>query len=126
MSTPKLSKREQQVMDILYAGGALTASDVQEALPDAPTNSAVRSILRMLLKKGHITRRQDGFRYLYEPAVETHQAGRRALRDLMQTFFAGSPQKAFVELLDISKDQMAEDDFDRMRRLIEQAEREGR
>ena len=126
MPNPKLSKREQEVMEILYARGPLTAAAVQEALPEAPTNSAVRSILRLLLEKGHITRRRDGFRYLYAPAVEADKAGRAALKDLMSTFFGGSPQKAFVELLDISKEQMEEADWDRMRRLIEQAEREGR
>ena len=123
MST-NLSKREQQVMNLLYEKRNLTAGDIQEAMPDAPTNSAVRSILRLLVEKGHAVREQVGFKYVYAPAVPTERAGRSALRDAMKTFFGGSPQKAFVELVDLSKDQMDSDDWERLSALIEAAKKE--
>jgi predicted transcriptional regulator len=122
----QLSKRERQVMDILYQHGAMPASAIQEAMPDAPTNSAVRSVLRLLTEKGHVTREQDGFRYLYAPAVTRGQASRSALKGLLKTFFDGSPRKAFVELLDLSKTDMAEEDWAQLSDLIEQARKEDR
>ncbi|MDJ0835606.1 MAG: BlaI/MecI/CopY family transcriptional regulator [Acidobacteriota bacterium] len=122
----KLSKREQEVMELLYRQGEMSASDIQAGMTDAPTNSAVRSILRLLVEKGHALRKQDGFRYLYAPAVGRDQAGRSALKNLLKTFFQGSPQKAFVQLVDLSKEEMAEEDWERLSNLIQKAKEEER
>ncbi len=116
-----LSKRERQVMEILYERGSMSASEIQAAMPDPPSNSAVRSILRLLTEKGHVLRRQEGFRYLYHPSVARDQARRSALKGLLKTFFEGSPRKAFVELLDLSKDDLEQEDWDQLARLVERA-----
>ena len=119
-----LSKREQQVMELLYEQGPLAASEVLALLPNPPTNSAVRSTLRLLVEKGHALRKQDGFRYLYAPAVARGKARRSALQGLLKTFFDGSPRKAFVELLDLSKEKMEQEDWDHLAKLVNQARKE--
>ena len=101
-----LTKREQQVMDIIYKLGHATATELQEALPDPPTNSAVRSMIRGLINKNVLSKKQDGFKYIYYPTVEASEAKKTALSDVLKTFFNGSAKSAFVELLDLSKSEM--------------------
>jgi len=119
-----LSRRERQIMDALYRLGRATAAEVREALPDAPSDSAVRTHLRILEEKGHVGHTQDGPRYVYTPTVAPEKASRSALRHLVRTFFDGSPERAVAALLDASN--LSDHDLDRMAALIEQARHEGR
>src|ERR687884_605634 len=95
-----LSRRERQIIDILYAHGRATAAEVQAALPDPPSYSAVRAMLRILEEKGHVHHEQDGPRYVYLPTIAPERAKRSALKHLIQTFFNGSAEQAISALLD--------------------------
>ena len=121
-----LSRRERQIMDVLYRDGHATAGDVLAALPDPPGYSAVRAMLRILENKGHIRHVADGTRYVYTPTLARDRAARPALASVIETFFDGSTEKAVAALLDISKPELSGDDLDRLSRLIEQARMEGR
>ena len=94
-----LSRRERQIMDVLYARQEATAAAVQEAIPDAPTYSTVRALLQRLVEKGHVQHRQDGPRYLYRPALGKSAAADSAQRRLVDIFFGGSAADAVVNLL---------------------------
>src|SRR5580698_9974893 len=98
--TPQFSRRERQIMDLIYAQGEATASDVQQALPDAPSYSAVRALLRVLEEKGFLKHRQDGLRYVYLPTEPREKASRSALKNVLKTFFAGSLANAVSSLVD--------------------------
>src|SRR5581483_10646808 len=93
-SEEHLSRRERQIMDVVYARGEATAADVFGDLPDPPSKTAVRTLLRILAEKGHLTHRQDGLRYVYRPSRPRERAGRSALRRVLDTFFDGSLEKA--------------------------------
>lgn len=120
-----LSRRERQIMDILYAHGRATAADVQSWLPDPPSYSAVRAMLRILEDKGHIRHEQDGPRYIYRPTVPRDNAKRSALHHLLQTFFEGSREQAISELLDDSSSDLSDAELDRLAQLIDKARRTG-
>lgn len=126
MAVMHLSRRERQIMDIVYRLEQATASEVMERLPDPPSYSAVRAMLRILEEKGHLTHSQDGPRYVYAPTVAPEQASRTALRHVMRTFFDGSAAQAMAALLDETADELSSEDFDRLSTLIEVAKREGR
>ena len=100
--TSDLSRRERQVMDILYRRGEATVAEVMAELPDPPTYSAVRSILRILMEKKLITHREDGPRYVYLPAVDTDEAREDALKHVIRTFFDGSAEQAVTAVLRMS------------------------
>ena len=121
-----LSRRERQIMEVLYRDGQATAGEVLAALPDPPGHSAVRAMLRILENKGHIRHVADGTRYVYTPTLPRDRAARPALASVIETFFDGSTEKAVAALLDISKPELSGDDLDRLSRLIEQARMEGR
>lgn len=121
-----LSRREREIMDILYRDGALSANDVVERLEDQPSNSAVRTILRILETKGHVTRQEDGMRYLYKPAVSREKARRSALDHLLSTFFDGSPETVVSTLLDDKASKLSSEQLDTLAELIERARKEGR
>lgn len=121
-----LSRRERQVMDVLYQKGEATVAEVLDALADPPTYSAVRSILRVLEEKGHITHREDGPRYVYVPAVARDRARRQALDHLVQTFFDGSTDLALAALLDRDDLSVPDAQVKRLARAIEKAREEGR
>ena len=121
-----LSRRERQVMDILYRRGRATASEIQEAMPDAPSYSAVRTTLRILEDKGHARHREDGPRYVYTPKVTRDKATRSALRHLVETFFDGSAERAVVTLLDSSGSSLSEEELKRIEQMIEKARKAGR
>src|SRR5690348_15839221 len=97
-----LSRRERQIMDILYTRGRATAAEIHEALPDRPTYSAVRAKLRVLEEKGHIRHEEEALRYVYLPTVAREAARRSELRRLIATFFEGSVEQAVTALLDLS------------------------
>ena len=117
----KLSRRERQIMDLLYRGQALTAAGIQQGLPDPPSYSAVRAMLRVLEEKGHIRHQEKNLRYVYSPVVPVGKAKRSALRHLLQTFFAGSREQAMAALLDDAAGKLSEGELSRMAALIERA-----
>jgi BlaI family transcriptional regulator, penicillinase repressor len=121
-----LSRREREVMDVLYRHGEATVAEVLEALDDPPTYSAVRSILRVLEEKEHITHREDGPRYVYAPAVGRERARRAALDHVVETFFDGSAESALAALLRRSDLELSEGAIRRLAREIRSAREEGR
>lgn len=125
-SMRELSRRERQVMDIVYAEGEATVNEVQDRLPDPPSYSAVRSTMRILESKGHLVHTQQGPRYVYSPAVPREAARKAALRHLVSTFFDGSPGEAAVALLRMEDTDLSASDLGRLAERIEEARREGR
>lgn len=125
-TTPTLSRREREVMDVLYRRGEATVAEVMEDLEDPPTYSAVRSILRVLEEKGHISHREDGPRYVYAPAVGRERARKAALDHLVDTFFEGSAENALVALLRRSDLELPDPQIRKLARAIRRAREEGR
>ena len=125
-SQETLSRRERQIMDIIYQKGNATAAEVLDSLPDPPSYSAVRALLKVLEVKGHLKHRQDGPRYVFSPRLSREKAKRSALRHLVRTFFDGSTEQAVATLLDVSKSELSDADLDRIKQLIDQAKQEGR
>jgi predicted transcriptional regulator len=125
-SKPALSRRERQVLDIVYAAGHATAAEVREAMHDAPTDAAVRTTLRILVGKGHLRIRQDGPRYDYRPTVSRDAARRSELQHVLRTFFGGSTESALAALLDLREGEMTAEERRRLKRLIDEAAKEGR
>ncbi|HKY06214.1 MAG TPA: BlaI/MecI/CopY family transcriptional regulator [Blastocatellia bacterium] len=121
-----LSRRERQIMDIIYQRGSVTATEVMENLPDPPSYSAVRTMLRLLEEKGYLKHDQDGPRYVYSPTLSREKASQSALKQLLQTFFNDSTEQAVAALIDISRPNLSNSDLDRLSDLIEQARKEGR
>jgi predicted transcriptional regulator len=119
-----LSRRERQIMDVIYARGQATAADVTAALADPPSYSAVRALLRILEQKGHLRHQHDGPRYVFLPTVPRDRARRSALRNLVRTFFDGSSAQAAAALIDQS--QLSDEDFQRLSHAIDKARKEGR
>ena len=120
-----LSRRERQIIDILYAQGRATAAEVQIGLPEPPSYSAVRAMLRILEDKGHVRHEQDGPRYVYVPTVGRDNAQRSALHHMLKTFFDGSAEQAISALLDDSSARLSDAELDRLASLINQARRPG-
>jgi predicted transcriptional regulator len=126
MSVSALSRRERQIMDILYQRGKSSASEVREAMPDAPSYSAVRAMLRVLEDKGHVKHRSEGLRYVYLPMVAHEKARRSAVKHLVDTFFSDAPEDVVAALLDVSSPRVTRAELDRMSEMIERAKREGK
>ena len=122
----KLTRRERQIMDILYRDGEGTVGDVVAQLPDPPSYSAVRATMNVLEEKGHVRHRQDGPRYVYLPAVPRDRARHAALNHLLQTFFDGSAESAVVALLQMTDSQLSTTDFERLAAQVRKARQEGR
>ena len=122
--TAQLSRRERQIMEIVYELGRATAAEVRERMPDPPSYSAVRAMLRILEDKGHIIHEQDGPRYVFLPIVPREEASGTALRRLARTFFGGSPEGAMAALLDLDGDRLDEDALQRLAKMIDEARRE--
>ncbi len=120
-----LSRRERQIMDILYRTGRASAQEILDAMPDPPTYSAVRAKLRVLEEKGHVRHQEERLRYVYVPAVARETARKSALRHMVSTFFEGSVQDTVAALLDLSAANLKREELDRIARLIEQARKEG-
>ena len=121
-----LSRRERQIMEILYSRGKASASEVREAMEDAPGYSAVRAMLRVLEDKGHVRHQEEGLKYVYVPVVARDKAKRSAVKHVLDTFFAGSPEQIVAALLDVSASKLTREELDRMSELIEKAKREGK
>ena len=120
-----VSRRERQILDILYQRGSATAADVQAALPEPPSYSAVRALLRILEEKGHVRHEQDGPRYVYLPTLARDNAQRSALRHVLQTFFDGSAEQAISALLGDSSAKLSTSELDRLARMIDTARKSG-
>lgn len=120
------SRRERQIMDALHQRGRATAAEVQAALPDPPSYSAVRALLRILEDKGHVKHRRDGARYVYLPRLSRETARRSALKRLVSTFFAGSVVQAAAALLETADSRLPDAELRKLEQLIEHARKEGR
>jgi len=123
---PKLSKREQEVLDIVYARGHASAAEVREAMEDPPTDAAVRTTLRILVAKDHLRIVEDGPRYDYWPTVPADTARRSELQHVLRTFFGGSTESALATLLDLQPGALTDDTRRRLKRLIDKAAKAGR
>jgi BlaI family transcriptional regulator, penicillinase repressor len=121
-----LSKRERQIMDVLYGAGRATAADVRARMPDAPSYSAVRTLLHILEEKGHLRHEQDGLRYVYVPTVTPAKAQRSALKHMIDTFFGGSAARGMAALFELSGADLDEDELRRLRRMIDEARKKGK
>lgn len=119
-----LSRRERQIMDILYQRGKASASEVREAMDDAPGYSAVRAMLRVLEEKGHVKHQAEGLKYVYVPVVAREKVKRSAVQHLLDTFFAGSAEQIVAALLDVSATKLTREELDRMSEMIERAKQE--
>src|SRR5436190_16536557 len=126
MPAPPLSRREREIMDILYGASGLTAAEVREKMPHPPGYSAVRALLRILEEKGHVRHEQRGPRYVFSPVVSRAKARRSAMQALVQTFFGGSPEQAVAALIDESRSKLSGAELDRLAELIDAARKEGR
>jgi predicted transcriptional regulator len=120
-----LTRRERQIMDILFRRGRATAAEVMEELPGEPSYSTVRTQLRVLEEKGHARHEEDGVRFIYMPAVARHAARKSALRHLVETFFDGSSEKAVAALLGGEGSKLSDEQLDRIADLIAKARKEG-
>ncbi len=120
----KLSRRERQIMNIIYERGSASVADVLAELPDAPSYSTVRALLRILEEKGHLVHEKDGPRYIYRATQPRHQVGRSALKQIVQTFFDKSVEKTVATL--VSDAEISDDELDRLSQLIEQAKKGGK
>ena len=121
-----LSRRERQIMDILYQRGRATVGEVMESLSGSPAYSTVRAQLRVLEAKAHVRHEEQGLRYVYLPTASPQIAQRSALKHLLDTFFDGSPEKVVAALVGKERSRISDEELDRIARLIEQARREGK
>src|SRR5689334_4576834 len=126
MAFAGLSRRERQILEILYLRGRASAAEVKAAMADAPSYSAVRALLRVLEDKGHVKHQAEGLKYVYVPVVGPERARRSAMKHLLETFFHGEPERAVAALLDVSSRHLTPEELDRMAALIEKAKKEGR
>jgi predicted transcriptional regulator len=116
-----LTRRERQIMDVLYRLGRATAGEIRENLPGGPSDSTVRTQLRVLEAKGHVRHEEEGLRYVYAPTVPRHAARRSALQHLVQTFFDDSPEKVVAALLGGDGRRLSDEELDRIHRLVSEA-----
>src|SRR3954462_9607168 len=121
-----LTRREREIMDILYRRGRATAHDVLGDLAEPPSYSAVRALLRLLEERGHVRHVQDGQAYVYLPAVTRGDARKSALAHVVHTFFAGSVEQAVATLVESSRAKLSREELDRLAKLIERAKKDGR
>lgn len=121
-----LTRRERQIMDVIYRFERATAAEVLDNLPEPPSYSAVRALLRVLEEKGHVRHEQDGPRYVYFPTVPRDRARRSALRRLVRTFFDDSPEQAVAALISMSSSNLSDDELDRLADLVLEARGDGR
>jgi BlaI family transcriptional regulator, penicillinase repressor len=121
-----LSRRERQIMDVLYQRGRATAAEIHRSLPDPPSYSAVRAKLRVLEDKGHVKHQEEALRYVYVPTLAPDRARRSALRHMVDTFFNGSVEQVVAALVDRSAVDVSNDELDRLSVMIDKARQEGR
>ena len=125
LSSYRLSRRERQIMEVIYQRGRASVAEVRAAMPDPPSYSAVRALLAILVNKGWLKFQEDGPRYAYRPIQPRQAAGRSALRRVMETFFEGSVANTVAALIDASEEQLSSDEMDRLKSLIEQSRKGG-
>ena len=118
---PPLSRRERQIMDLVYRAGRATAAEIHRGLPDPPTYTAVRGLLRVLMEKGHLKHEQDGRRYVYIPSTPRRAAGASSLAHVVRTFFAGSPVDAMAALLGSERERISDEELERLAALVAKA-----
>jgi BlaI family transcriptional regulator, penicillinase repressor len=118
-----LSRRERQIMEIIYRLGEVSASNVATELTDAPSYSSVRTLLAILERKGHLTHSEEGNRYIYRAVHRRTDVGQAALKQTLQTFYEGSLEKAVAALLDVADTRLSEEEIQRLGELIERAKR---
>lgn len=124
MPTPfeqQLSRRERQIMEIVYQRGTASVADVIEAMDEPPSYSAVRTIMNLMVDKGFLKYKGEGRKYVYFPAVARDKASRSALKNVLETFFSGSVAQAVVSLINANKDKMSDEELDRLAKLIDAA-----
>ncbi len=126
VAAPALSRRERQIMDVLYRTGRATAAEVQAGMPDAPSYSAVRTMLRILEEKGHVRHEPDGPRYVYIPTVARDKVRRSALKHVVNTFFEGSASQVMAALVELSPRDLNDEEIARLRQLIDNAKQKKR
>ena len=122
----QLSRRERQILDLLYKAGRATAAEVQAGLPDPPSYSAVRAMLRILEDKGHVRHDLDGLKYVYMPTVARDRAKRSALKHVVNTFFEGSASQVMAALFEMSPNELDDAELSRLRKLIDTAGKDGK
>lgn len=115
----QMSRRERQIMDIIYRLGKASAKDVQENLPDPPSYSAVRALLVTLENKGMVKHGKESRRYIYKPAITEKKARKSAIRNLVSTFFEGKPQNLVAALLDEKDQNLSKEEIDQIRKMVE-------
>jgi predicted transcriptional regulator len=120
----KLSRRERQIMDVLYERGRATAAEILAALPDPPSYSAIRALIKVLEDKGHVKHQEDGPRYVFTPSVPRSKARRNAVKHLLQTFFDDSASEAVASLLGASAGKLKPEELDKIEDLIARARNE--
>lgn len=122
----ELSSRERQIMDVVYRRGKAAVAEIRAGLPDAPTASAVRTMLKRLEEKGYLEHEQEGPRNIYRPTLSRETARDSALERLLRTFFGDSPTDAVAAILDRSAGAISDEELDRLEALVERARRSGR
>ncbi len=119
------SRRERQIMEIIYTRGRASAAEVLNAMPEPPSYSAVRAMLRLLEDKGHLTHEKEGRKYIFLPTVAPAKIRRSALKNLLHTFFNGSVENAVASLLDLNATELSQEELERLAKLIDEAKKEG-
>ena len=122
----ELGRRERQIMDVVFRLGKASVTDVRNEIPDPPTYSAVRGMMRLLEQKGYLSHEDDGLRYLYTATLKQKQARKSALKHMVHTFFGGSPAEAAAALLELNDSELSSEDVERLSKLIQKAKAEGR
>ena len=125
LTTIDLTRRESQIMEILYRRRRATVEDVRSELPDAPSPSSVRKLLDIMMDRGLLAREYDGPRYVYFPAVKPEDASRSALKQLVHTFFDNSPGSAIAALLDIPSTRLSPAEYRELSQLLKKAREQG-
>jgi predicted transcriptional regulator len=126
MAKPPLTRREREIMDIVYRLGRASAQEVRDNLAEAPSYSAVRALLRLLEERGHVKHIEEGARYVYLPAVPRGEARRKALTHVVATFFGGSVEQAMLTLVESSRSKLSSAELERLARIVQQARQEGK
>ncbi len=121
-----LSRRERQIMEILYQRGKASTAEVREAMVDPPSYSAVRAMLRVLEEKGQVKHESEKLKYVYTPTIAREKARRSAVKHLLDTLFGGSPEQIVASLLDVSSSRLTREKLDRISEMIERVKRESR
>ena len=125
MPKPSLTRRESQIMEILYRRRRASVEDVRAELPDAPSPSSVRKLLDIMIERGMLAREYEGPRFVYYPSAKVEQASRSALKQIIRTFFDDSPGSAMAALLDMSGDSLSDDEYRRLSALLKRVRAKG-